>query len=215
MPLYVHEWDFFNDPIEKSHEVILIEDHAKVIAAKDVEIEKLQENVRVLTEALACWRRRRGMKFHTQEFRHDPSNGSYGDCQRAVIASLLGLEMSEVPNFNEGGPDGYEFFERLKNFLVRHNLGMLSIPFDGSDIDIVTQHMLLHYTEGQPYTVSGQSTRGVNHAVIYRGADLLWDPYPDGKGLVGPCTDGYYWVEVITQLLDAKRPAKSGKDGVE
>ncbi len=50
MPLYVHEWDFFNAPVEKSHEVILIEDHAKVIAAKDAEIKKLHEQVLLLTE---------------------------------------------------------------------------------------------------------------------------------------------------------------------
>lgn len=80
------------------------------------------------------------MKFHTQEFRHDPENGVYGDCQRAIVASLLGLEMSEVPHFNEGGPDAYGFFERLDSFLFSRGIGRLSIAFDGANIDTATRH---------------------------------------------------------------------------
>ena len=152
------------------------------------------------------------MKFHTQEFRHNPENGEHGDCMRAVIASMLGLEMSEVPNFNEGGPDSYDFFERLDAFLSGRGLGRLSIAFDGASIDTATRHMAAHYTDNQPYMLSGQSPRGVNHVVIYKGVDLLWDSHPDGGGLVGPCSDGHYWVEVLTPLLKFHHPAESRKE---
>jgi len=39
------------------------------------------------------------MKLQKQAFRHDPSNGMYGDCHRTAIASILGVERDTVPNF--------------------------------------------------------------------------------------------------------------------
>ncbi len=146
------------------------------------------------------------MRFHTQEYRHDPKNGEYGDCQRAVIASLLDLELSEVPNFNEGGPDSFDFFERLDSFLASKGLGRLSVAFNGDSIVHATRHMAAHYSENQPYMLSGKSPRGANHVVIFKGIELLWDTHPDGGGLIGPCTDGYYWVEVLTPLLQVPAP---------
>lgn len=137
------------------------------------------------------------MKFHIQEFRHDPANGVHGDCQRAVIACLLDLELHDVPNFNEGGPDSLEFHDRLDDFLAQKGFGRFAVAFDG-DLQTVTRHMMAFYTEGQPYMIAGKSPRGVNHVVIYMGADLYWDTHPDGGGIIGPCDDGMYWVEILT-----------------
>lgn len=63
--------------------------------------------------------------------------------------------------------------------------------------------MAAHYTEHQPYMISGTSPRGTDHVVIYKGTSLIWDSHPDGGGLVGPCSDGYYWVDVFTLLFPA------------
>lgn len=41
-----------------------------------------------------------------QTILHDPDAGLYGDCQRAVIASLLDLPIDSVPNFSAGGRAG-------------------------------------------------------------------------------------------------------------
>jgi hypothetical protein len=48
------------------------------------------------------------MKPVDQEFVHRPDIGQHGDCQRAVIASLLELPITEVPHFLQdanGDPD--------------------------------------------------------------------------------------------------------------
>lgn len=37
---------------------------------------------------------------------------------------------------------------------------------------------------GRPYTVSGKSSRGVDHIVIYQDGKLLHDPHPSNEGLI-------------------------------
>ena len=64
-----------------------------------------------------------------QEFVHDPSNGVYGDCQRAVIASLLDLPLSEVPHFlgiSKNQAEGY--WTLLQTFLRERGYAWLTIP---------------------------------------------------------------------------------------
>jgi hypothetical protein len=39
------------------------------------------------------------MKPIDQEFMHDPEKGIIGDCFRACIASILELDINEVPHF--------------------------------------------------------------------------------------------------------------------
>lgn len=135
------------------------------------------------------------MKFHVQEFRHDPKSGVYGDCQRAVIACLLGLELCEVPNFNDGEPDAAEFFDRINDFLAKRGLCLFSVAFNSKED--ATRHMCLCF-EDQIYCLSGTSPRGVDHVTIWRNAEMMWDTHPDAEGLVGPCGDGLYWVDVLT-----------------
>ena len=42
------------------------------------------------------------MRPQQQKFKHDPANGSYGDCFRTALACILDLDRDEVPHFNEG-----------------------------------------------------------------------------------------------------------------
>ena len=45
------------------------------------------------------------MKPVKQLFHHDPANGVWGDCFRAVIASVLSLPVEAVPHFFDGNPE--------------------------------------------------------------------------------------------------------------
>ena len=47
----------------------------------------------------------------------DPANGSYGDCVRACVASVLEMESDEVPHFYHDG-DGEAGFERMRFWLA-------------------------------------------------------------------------------------------------
>lgn len=116
-----------------------------------------------------------------QEFLHRPEIGQYGDCQRAVIASLLDLPISEVPHFNgiaKGDPT--VFWTELQTFCRRHGYAYLTVPacsgvaFFGLDDDVY-------------HEISGPSPRGngVFHCVIGKGGQIVFDPHPSRAGLAG------------------------------
>lgn len=98
---------------------------------------------------------------------HDKEKGTRGNCQQAATASLLGLPLSEVPNFIEQ-PEGFwtAFFAFLKS------RGLVQIELDGD-------HHLDCY-----HLAYGPSPRGVSHAVVYRYGKLAHDPHPSRAGLI-------------------------------
>jgi hypothetical protein len=116
-----------------------------------------------------------------QEFLHKPEEGQYGDCQRAVIATLLDLPASEVPHFNgiaKGEP--FAFWEALQGFVRSKGFVYLTVParsgsaFFGDDGDVF-------------HEISGPSPRGNGtfHAVVGCNGQIVHDPHPSRAGLAG------------------------------
>ena len=136
------------------------------------------------------------MKYYKQEVLHDPKTGNFGDCQRAAIATVLQLDMSEVPHFNEGGPDSLEFFDRISEFLNQRGMTLFSIPFQACPLEDLLRTMGVN-NENTVYMLSGTTPRGVNHVVVCKGGKLIHDPHPSNDGLTGPCDDGYWWIEIV------------------
>ncbi|MFZ6767806.1 hypothetical protein ACO0LM_12050 [Undibacterium sp. Di26W] len=127
------------------------------------------------------------MKPVDQEFVHDPDNGVRGDCQRAVIASLMELPISEVPHFIEvanGDPSTY--WDLLQAFCLSKGFVYLETKTTGnvwtgeSDVDIY-------------HEISGPSPRfsDVYHAVVGKNGQIVFDPHPSRAGLGG---DPSNWV---------------------
>ena len=121
------------------------------------------------------------MKPVDQEFVHLPEIGQFGDCQRAVIASLLELPISEVPHFlrdASGNPSDY--WDSLQGFLASRGLAYMHVPacsgasFFGDGVDVY-------------HEISGPSPRGggVMHAVVGRNGVIVHDPHPSKAGLAG------------------------------
>lgn len=92
---------------------------------------------------------------------------SRGNCQQAATASLLGLELHEVPNFIEH-PHG--FWQSFWEFLTSRGLEAIDMPGE-SHFDCY-------------HLAYGPSARGVGHAVVYRFGKLAHDPHPSRAGLV-------------------------------
>ncbi len=124
------------------------------------------------------------MKPVDQEYVHAPEIGQHGDCQRAVIASLLELPISEVPHFlQEAKGDPVGFFEGLQSFCRSRGLAYLTVPaksgaaFFGAD-------------DGVYHEISGPSPRGngITHAVVGRDGQVVFDPHPSRAGLLGDFT---------------------------
>lgn len=148
------------------------------------------------------------MTPHKQMFRHAPERGEYGDCDRTTIACLLDLRPVEVPHW--GHPDvvpkdkwneaktkwlaakGYS----LANFLFGEETGLENILMTMKNIN-----------PGLFYLLSGESATGVNHVVVCLNDKIVHDPSLDNSGIVGPCDDGYFWVQFLVPANQVNRGA--------
>jgi len=134
------------------------------------------------------------MKHHKQLVKHDPANGTHGDCFRTILACLLDLEPLEVPHFYESGvvEAGQR---RVARWLAARGLTLVALPFDLSVNEVLG--MMGVVNPRTLYMLCGRSPRGVNHVVIAHGGEIIHDANPVGGGLVSPCDDGFVWVELL------------------
>jgi hypothetical protein len=96
--------------------------------------------------------------------------GPRGNCQSACLAMLLGLELSEVPNFAVSD----ETWEQQASWLLARGLWRLTVvPWQG--LPWPPAHGF--------YIAGGVSPRGHRHSVIYRAGELWHDPHPEGGGI--------------------------------
>lgn len=123
------------------------------------------------------------------------NDGVPGDCLRAALASILGMDEADVPHFSLYGeglepPDKHGWWWALVGFCAT-----LDPPYD-----------VLVADEPPPpseslddlfgcYLASGKSPRGDwNHVVVARGGQVIWDPHPSRDGLDGPPVELNYLV---------------------
>jgi hypothetical protein len=90
-----------------------------------------------------------------------------GNCQQAAVASILGLPLDQVPNFNDQ-PEG--FWPSYYRFLRKLGLVDVQLP--------------ANYAPPCFYLAYGPSPRGVSHAVVYREGYLAHDPHPSRAGIL-------------------------------
>lgn len=135
------------------------------------------------------------MIFQKQAFRHKPEEGQHGDCHRTVIACLLDLPRDSVPNFGVyyGDPDAFHKAER--SFLKSRGLAPVSVGYNGTLEDVLRTMGAVNPTAY--YILGGTSKTGFGHSVIGLGGKIVWDPHPDDVGIVGPMSDGIYWVSYL------------------
>jgi hypothetical protein len=116
-----------------------------------------------------------------QEFSHAPEEGIYGDCFRAVLASLLELPIAEVPHFLHDNCNNDIFNKRLTDFLKPLGFVYMSVPaFDmevwkkGQGIDFPIYH-----------EISDESPRfpSVFHSVVGCDGIVVHDGHPTKMGL--------------------------------
>ena len=121
------------------------------------------------------------MKKVDQIITHDPENGVYGDCQRACIASLLELDINEVPHFHESGKED-DFHRSLNQFLGERGLVCIAFKF-GSGL-VFEDLVSLPDPIDCYHMIYGYSSRGVFHAVVGLNGEVVHDPHPAKEGLL-------------------------------
>lgn len=129
---------------------------------------------------------------------HDPANGMWGDCNRTCIAMLVGVPRDEVPHQNRE-VSGEEQDRLVRHWLGARGLGLACFGYN-MDLEWVLTAMRT-WNPGTPYILAGRSPRGTQHVVVVTPEGDLLDPHPDNTGLVGPDSDGTWWVYFLTAAL--------------
>jgi len=154
------------------------------------EQDKLQEEVEELRTQLASCeallketdtRTVGDIKFAEQLIPHDPDNGVYGDCYRATLATLLGLDTEQVPHFLHDNCDALTFNTRVSEYLAQFGLVYASFNAWGmpqwkkdAGITIPIYH-----------EIADDSPRfsGTGHSVVGCDGEVFHDPHPTKLGL--------------------------------
>jgi hypothetical protein len=118
--------------------------------------------------------------------KHDPPN-TYGDCIRACIAAMLDItNADDVPHFLADGPDTATAFKRIADYLSTRGY----VPFySGFDASLHVDELKMHMKDNNPdvhYILFGETTAGINHAVVCRGAEVVNDPAWFQQSIVKP-----------------------------
>lgn len=109
-----------------------------------------------------------------QRIPHDPMNGMYGDCMRACVASILDLEIEEVPHFYASG-DQDTFDDELYAFLKSKGLAELNIKWR----DMFKEQYIFRGVTGIYHIITGRTKDGAWHAVVGMDGEVVFDPDPD------------------------------------
>jgi len=99
-----------------------------------------------------------------------------GNCFEACLASILELELSEVPMFHDKDwPVRFWAWLSSKGFVYRGTINPEGI---GSYKDGIKGYFI----------VAGESPRGSHirggHAVVYKDGVMVHDPHPDNTGII-------------------------------
>lgn len=114
--------------------------------------------------------------------------GKQGNCQSATLATLLGLEIDEVPYFFDGIEGSSEaerdrqFVDNINNFLRPRGYQLIMLGQNEPHTEWVEE--ISRELKGVKLLVGGISPRGSMHSVIYMDGKLWHDPHPDGLGVV-------------------------------
>ena len=100
--------------------------------------------------------------------------GQHGNCQSACLAMLLGLDISDVPNFNATPGDNNAKWNAMREWLAARGWGIITIvPWQG-----------LPWPPSRGFFIAGGvAPRGSRHAVIYKDGALWHDPHPERAGI--------------------------------
>lgn len=143
------------------------------------------------------------MTPHKQLILHDTSNGQFGDCDRTAIACLLDMAPDDVPHWYDGfnglGQANATALEIRRNWLADRGLFLVSVPYEADAMEQILELIAINHP-GIHYLIAGMSPRGVNHVVICRDRSVVHDPHPTDNGLIGPCDDGYWWVNFLGKI---------------
>lgn len=132
-----------------------------------------------------------------------------GNCYPACLATILDLDLAEVPHVHQLHMDAEGALDEQLAFLLPRGLTCMRFPW---------AQWLQRYMPGALAIFSGRSPRGDwLHAVVGEitadGWRLVHDPHPSGAGIVGDPVE----VELVIPLMlaaNGNNPARVERKGV-
>lgn len=104
--------------------------------------------------------------------------GSNGNCFSACLASIFELPIENVPNFFKvAGHDETLWWAAVRDWLRPLGFGVMSLQLSDQSLLAAFEGWLI---------VCGESSRGIQHATIWRNGKLIHDPHPSQCGLIAP-----------------------------
>jgi hypothetical protein len=151
------------------------------------------------------------MRVQKQLYRHDLANGIMGDCHRTAIACVLDLDPQDVPHFMEGMPehDASEAEIAAEKWLNARGLTQINVAFPGQlDVETILSTVANSNprSKGIVYLLGGKSRNGTGHTVVCCDDKIACDPALDDAGIVGPFSDGMYWLTFFGSIAATHRP---------
>jgi len=143
--------------------------------------------------------------------------GHPGDCYRTAIACYLGMVRDSVPHFVElyGGDSendwdsGQGVSEGIEKWLRERGMMLIEIPLGGDTaFEGMAEAVSRNWLGGIPrLIIGGKSPRGYSHVIVWDKDEGYWDPaknYDGGDMLVGPQTDGLWWIIAIVPSWESR-----------
>ena len=134
------------------------------------------------------------MTPYIQLNKHDPDNGSIGDCYRTALGCILNIPPQEIPNFVEKETWDID----SKDWLATQDYHKIEIS-PWNNLDTLLDHMEF-YNPNIYYLLLGQSVRGVNHWFVCCNDKIVHDPSGRNGYPIGPADNQYYFIEILVPI---------------
>lgn len=148
------------------------------------------------------------MKHHKNQCEHNPPH-SYGDCHRSCVATILGLDPSEVPHFYDGCEPNTEEgatlgAARIEAFLRERNLREAHVLYSGDTPLSTVLEVTADMCKDVAFILGGQTHRNGGHSVVVMNGEIINDPTEGG--IIRPMPDGYWWTTYFVVAPDYFAP---------
>jgi len=117
-----------------------------------------------------------------------PNRVAPGNCFQATVASILGLQLEDVPD--EADTMNRLLDEGKNPQIHRDTWGPYWLDLQqwlggehGWQLADIENKVLEGVVDDMVYIANGPSPRGLTHSTVYYGANMIHDPHPDGGGI--------------------------------
>jgi hypothetical protein len=148
------------------------------------------------------------LRLQKQTIAHDSTTGRNGNCFAAALASIIGIDVQNVPHFYEDASSDSSGIDAviakwIGQWLAGIGLMKISTLVQADSLnEVIDTIEELQSFPGYPVLVSGTTSAGVAHVVIVKDGAVLWDPSTSNAGLAGPIVEGFWLIEWIVQKGD-------------